>query len=65
MVAYLGIGVYLAFCLLVAFSGRKVRIGFWGVLVLSILITPLIAAILIVILRPKLKEKDPYRELYD
>ncbi len=57
--------IYLIFCVLVAYAGRQVAIGFWGVLVMSIFLTPLLTAILIVILRPrsKKKKKDEWDEL--
>jgi len=51
------IGVYVFFCVLVALAARNVAIGFWGVLVLSIFITPLLAAIFVLILKPKPKKK--------
>ena len=47
---------YATFCLLVAFAGRRTRIGFFGVLIFSIFMTPLLVAILIVFFQP-----DPYK----
>ncbi len=52
--------LYILFCLLVSFLGRKTKIGFFGVLIASILITPLVVAILIVFFQgigKKLKKK--------
>ena len=52
------VAFYLTFCLIVAFLGRKVSIGFWGVLIMSIFLTPLLTAIFIVLFRPKAKKKE-------
>ncbi len=49
--------VYLAFCILVAYAGRQARLGFFGILILSVLVTPLIAAILLVLFSPKRQAK--------
>ena len=45
--------IYFIFCLLVAYVGRNVAVGFWGILVMSILFTPLLIALLSVLLKPK------------
>jgi len=45
--------LYGAFCLLVAYAGKHVRIGFFGLLILSIFLTPLAVAILVFILEPR------------
>lgn len=45
--------VYLLFCWLVAYGGKHTRLGFYGVLIVSILITPLVAAIFIVLFQPR------------
>jgi fucose permease len=47
--------IYLFFCILVAIAGSNAKIGFWGVLFMSLFLTPLFTAILIVILRPRKK----------
>lgn len=57
MLFNLAVGAYIIFCFLVAYIGRDVKIGFWGVLVMSIFLTPLLMAILILLLRPKAKTK--------
>lgn len=54
---YVFIGVYLVFCLIIALLGRNVLVGFWGVLVISIFLTPLLTAILILFFKPKLRKK--------
>jgi uncharacterized membrane protein len=48
---------YVLFCLLVAFAGRKARIGFVGVLIFSIFMTPLLVAILIMLFGSGKKKK--------
>ena len=53
---------YFGFCFAVAYAGRNVTIGFWGVLVMSIFFTPLVTALFIVVLRPKYKKREK-REL--
>lgn len=53
----ISLGIYLSFCILVAYVGRRAFIGFWGVFVMSILLTPLLTAILIVLLRPRRRKK--------
>ena len=56
--------LYIFFCILVAYAGRGVALGFWGVLFVSICLTPLITAAFIVLFRPKHKKKI-VREEYD
>lgn len=43
---------YLVFSLLVASAGRRTTIGFWGVLALCLIFTPLLMAILMTVLKP-------------
>lgn len=43
---------YLIVCVLVGLLGRKTRIGFIGVLVLSVILTPLITVIGLIALAP-------------
>jgi len=53
--------VYATFCILVAYAGRHVRIGFFGMLFLSVLLTPLAMAILVFLMelrRSSLKKKN-------
>jgi len=51
------IAIYLFFCLMVAYFGSEVTIGFGGVFVVSIFITPILAALFIVLFRPQFKHK--------
>jgi uncharacterized membrane protein YhaH (DUF805 family) len=44
--------IYAVLCVLVAFYGRGTRLGFWGVLLLSVLVTPLVVVIGLVLLAP-------------
>lgn len=48
--------VYAIFCLLVAWAGRNSVMGFFGVLVLSIFVTPLLTAILLALFRQRRKK---------
>lgn len=44
--------IYLGLCLLVGLRGTRTRIGFWGTFFLSILITPVIMYLALVLLNP-------------
>lgn len=57
MTFYVLVTTYIVFCLLVAYLGRNVSIGFGGVLILGVLLTPLTPAILILLFKPKAKRK--------
>ncbi|MCB9040570.1 MAG: hypothetical protein H6557_28420 [Lewinellaceae bacterium] len=48
--------IYLLLCWLVAFGGKHTRLGFYGVLIVSILLTPLAVAIFIVLFQPRRKK---------
>jgi len=48
--------IYIGFSLLVAYVGRNLTFGFWGVLGMCLFISPLLTALLIVLLKPKQKE---------
>lgn len=50
--------IYLVFCWLVAHAGRRTRLGFFGVLFVSIFITPLVAAIFMVLFQPQRRRKN-------
>lgn len=56
---------YISFCVLVAYAARNVTIGFWGVLLMSLFLTPLLTAILIIILRPKVRRRKDYLDYLD
>ena len=45
--------IYLFFCWLVAYGGKHTRLGFYGVLIVSIFLTPLVVAIFIVLFQPR------------
>jgi len=55
--------IYLGFSILVAYSGKKVIIGFWGLLFMCIFLTPLLTAILIVLLKPRREKLEDYLDL--
>lgn len=55
--------VYLFFCILVANVAKDVAIGFWGVLIMSMLLTPLLTGILVLLLKPKPKKKKGLENL--
>jgi hypothetical protein len=47
--------VYLGFCILVAYGGRDSRVGFLGVLFLSVFFTPLLTAIMLLLFQTRKK----------
>jgi len=49
--------IYVIFSLLVAWAGRHLRLGFFGAFCLSLLLTPLVAAILLLLFQPRKKSK--------
>jgi hypothetical protein len=49
--------IYVTFSLLVAWAGRRATMGFFGVLALSLIVTPLVTAILLVLFWPRGKKK--------
>lgn len=51
------IAVYITFCVLVAWAGRRTFAGFVGVLILSIILTPLFTAFLLLLFRQRVKKK--------
>jgi hypothetical protein len=44
--------VYIAFCLLVALCGAQRRIGFFGSFILSVLVTPLVMLLVLMLTAP-------------
>jgi hypothetical protein len=44
---------YLVLCLIVGYLGRNRAIGFWGFFILSLLVTPLIMAIVLAVAAPR------------
>ena len=53
----IAVAVYLSFCLLVAYLARRVTIGFAGVFICSIILTPVLTALFIVIFKPRYRRK--------
>lgn len=50
------------FCFLVALYGRNIAAGFWGMLIMSVLLTPLITGLLYLLFRrPKSRKRVVYR----
>ena len=41
--------LYLALCVIAAFLGKQSRLGFWGVLVVALLLTPPLAFLLVLL----------------
>lgn len=57
MIVIVLLSIYLFFCFLVARAAKNVTIGFFGVFVFSIFLTPLLAAIVVLIFKGKAKKK--------
>ena len=55
---YIGITIYTFLCLLTSRLGRKTILGFWGMLFMSILLTPIITGIALSILKPWKEEQN-------
>lgn len=53
MISYLIPVLYVVVCFLVAYFGRNTRIGYWGTFLLSLLLTPLVTIVAVIILGPK------------
>lgn len=51
----IAIAVYLALCLIAGLFGMRRVIGFWGTLFLSVMLTPLLMLIMLLMLAPKKK----------
>ena len=45
--------IYLVMCFLVGIVGRKTRIGFWGVSLLSFLFTPVLVFVFLILFQPE------------
>lgn len=48
----LPIGIYLVLCLILAYAGRKSRIGAFGVFLCCVIFTPLLVGLILALLRP-------------
>jgi hypothetical protein len=57
MIVYLLPFIYLVVCALVAYFGRNTRIGYWGTFFLSILVTPVIVIIALILLGPIIRRQ--------
>lgn len=53
MITYLLPAIYMVVCLLVAYFGRNTRIGYWGTFLVSLVLTPLITIVAVIVLGPK------------
>ena len=53
--------IYLLICLIVALFSARRLIGFWGGLVLAVVITPLLAAVVLVLTRPHSGRSNPIK----
>lgn len=53
MFSLLPVLVYLAICALTAWLLRRSFAGFWGILVLSLIVTPLVVLLASLLLRPE------------
>ncbi|MDP8242510.1 MAG: hypothetical protein P9L94_00405 [Candidatus Hinthialibacter antarcticus] len=49
--------IYISFCFLVAFFGKKKRFGFWGYLIASLIFTPIGGILMMIPSEPKIKAK--------
>ena len=49
---------YLALCLVVAILGRNTRIGYWGTVLVSLLVTPFVTFLFLFFFAPRV----PYRQ---
>jgi hypothetical protein len=50
MIPYLLPFIYVIVCLLTAYFGRNTRIGYWGTFFLSVIVTPLVVVIGLILL---------------
>ncbi len=57
MITYLLPFIYLIVCALTAYFGRNTRIGYWGTLFLSVLVTPVVVIIVLILLGPVLRRQ--------
>ena len=59
MVMAIAVVLYLIFCLLAGLAGSQRRMGFIGTFLLSLVITPLLASLLLIFTRPA-RERDRF-----
>ncbi len=51
----IAIAIYLVLCLIAGLFGMRRVIGFWGTLFLSVMLTPLVMLVMLLMLAPKKK----------
>jgi hypothetical protein len=44
--------LYVVFCLITGYLGRERRMGFWGAFIVSLLITPLLMVLILILFGP-------------
>jgi hypothetical protein len=54
----IAIVLYVIFCLLAGLAGSQRRMGFFGTFLLSLVITPLLVSLLLILTRPSRGEPD-------
>ena len=50
--------LYVIFCLLAGLAGSQRRMGFFGTFFLSLVVTPLLVSLLLILTRPSRGERD-------
>jgi hypothetical protein len=50
--AFLLLLAYVTLCVVVGYAGRLTRVGFWGSFFISLLITPPVAIVLMILFQP-------------
>lgn len=56
--AFLLILAYLALCVVAGFAGRHTKVGFWGSFLISVLVTPPLAVLLMILFHPRPKPTE-------
>jgi len=59
LVVYLVIAVYTFACSMVAYAGRKRKTGYWGTLFLSLILTPILVGLFLLLFKKHDKEENP------
>lgn len=50
--------LYLVLCLAVAFLGRRSRVGYWGTFLFSLIITPFLMFLILILMGDRPRESD-------
>ena len=50
---------YLGLCLLVSILGRNTRIGYWGTVLVSLIITPFLTFLFVFFFTPRVASRQP------